>query len=189
VNRSLPVLFAGRRSSPGDTLSRPCVRRVVDAIAFPLVSALGSVDSAVDCSTLFADFFATMAESESSRPCIIGYSSSLSRCGPNAVLWSVARPPGSRARSFCTCQVLRPRGAAWALAIACPSVLPSETRTSSAPRISLISRLDGWPMHPSADASRTPSRAAAHGSRSMRFATPSSSWNCTMYFLAGFLPH
>jgi len=82
VNRSLPVLFAGRRSSPGDTLSRPCVRRVVDAIAFPLVSALGSIDSAVDCSTLFADFFATMAESESSRPCIIGYSSSLSRCGP-----------------------------------------------------------------------------------------------------------
>jgi len=37
-----------------------------------------------------------------------------------------------------------------------------------------LSRLDGWPMHSSTDASPTPSRAPAHGSRSMRFATPSS---------------
>jgi hypothetical protein len=39
-----------RRSRPGDTLSRPCVRRVVGAIAVPLARALGSIDSAVNLS-------------------------------------------------------------------------------------------------------------------------------------------
>ena len=33
--------------------------------------------------------------------------------------------PGSRVRSFCTCQVLRPRRAVRALALTCPYVLPS----------------------------------------------------------------
>ncbi len=69
------------------------------------------------------------------------------------------------------------------LAMACPGILPSDSRISSAPRMFVLSRLNGWPMHPSAEASRTPSRAAAQGSRSMWFATPSSSWNLTMYSL------
>jgi hypothetical protein len=44
--------------------------------AFPLVSALGSTNSAADHSALFVGFPATMAESDFSRPCIIGYGSS-----------------------------------------------------------------------------------------------------------------
>jgi hypothetical protein len=43
--------------------------------------------------------------------------------------------PGSRAMSFHTCQVLRPRWAARALALTRPSVLPSAFATASAPRI------------------------------------------------------
>jgi hypothetical protein len=50
--------------------------------AFPLVSALGSTDSAADCSALFAGFSATMAKSDFPHPCIIGSGSSPSRCGP-----------------------------------------------------------------------------------------------------------
>jgi hypothetical protein len=63
--------------------------------------------SAAVGTALFVGFPATMAESDFSRPCIIGYSSSPSRCGPAAVAErSIARSPGSRARSVCTCQGL-----------------------------------------------------------------------------------
>src|SRR5215471_3579438 len=53
--------------------------------AFPLAPALRSTDSAADTesgSALFASFPATMTGLDFPRPYIIGYSSSLSRCGP-----------------------------------------------------------------------------------------------------------
>jgi len=53
-----------------------------------------------------------------------------------AVLWSVARPPGSRARRFCACQGRRPRRVAGALALTRPSILPSKVPNSSALLIS-----------------------------------------------------
>ena len=81
------------RSSACDTLTRLCARHVLCWPAFPLVPALGStgsaaVGSAADCSAagcsaLFAGFTATMTESDFSCPCIIGYGSSPSRCGPS----------------------------------------------------------------------------------------------------------
>ena len=43
-------------------------------------------------------------------------------------------------------QTLRPRRAVWALALSRPSVLPSVTGTTSAPRMRVLSRLNGWPM-------------------------------------------
>src|SRR5438270_13888786 len=95
VNRSFflsPATFR-MRFSACDTLIRLCARHVLCWPAFPLVSALGSTGSAVagsaaDCSTagratLFAGFPATMTESDFSCPCIIGYGSSPSRCGPS----------------------------------------------------------------------------------------------------------
>src|SRR6202007_39186 len=48
----------------------------------PSASALGSIGSRASCPTLFADFSATMAESDFSGPFIIGDGSSPSRCGP-----------------------------------------------------------------------------------------------------------
>src|SRR6516225_631086 len=69
-------------SSACDTLARLCVRCVLCWPAFPLVSALRSTGSAADRSALFAGFVATMAKSDFPRPCIIGYGSSPSRCGP-----------------------------------------------------------------------------------------------------------
>src|SRR4249919_4134522 len=75
-----------------DTLIWPCVPHVLCWPAFLLVSALGSTGSAAnssavdcsaaECSALFVGFTATMAESDFSCPCIIGYGSSPSRCGP-----------------------------------------------------------------------------------------------------------
>jgi hypothetical protein len=56
--------------------------RADNPCAFPLVSALGSADSAADRSALFVGFSATMAKSDFSRACIIGYGSSPPRCGP-----------------------------------------------------------------------------------------------------------
>src|ERR1035441_2004324 len=71
------------RSSACDTISRLCVRPVLCWFAFPLVSALGSTGSAADRSALFVGFAATLAESDSPCPCIIGCGSSPSRCGPD----------------------------------------------------------------------------------------------------------
>jgi hypothetical protein len=103
--------------------------------AFPSAPALRSTDSADGCPSLFAGFTATMAESDFSRPCIIGYGSSPSRCGPDGLvgLWSDWRSPGSRARSVRTCQGLRPRRAGRLLALTPPTMLPSVQLTTSAP--------------------------------------------------------
>ena len=42
--------------------------------------------------------------------------------------------------------------------------------TASAPGMSILSRLNGWPMHSPVNASPTPSRATAHDSGPMWFA-------------------
>jgi len=97
--------------------------------------------------------------------------------------WSTVRSPGFRTRSVRTCQGLRPRPVVGALAISRPSVLPSTFRTVSAPEMLPLPRLDGWPMRPPVNASPRPSRCPAHDSGSMWFATPSSWWTFTSYFL------
>src|ERR1700686_5322723 len=89
-------------------------------------------------------------------------------------LWPTRRSPGSRTKSLRACQVLRPRRAAQALALALLGILPSATQTASAPGISFLSRLDGWPARSPTDASPTSSRMPAHGSGPMWFAIPSS---------------
>jgi hypothetical protein len=93
------------------------------------------------------------------------------------------RPPGSRARSFRTCQVLRPRRAERALANIALTMSPSVILTTSAPGTIKLSRLNGWPIRSPADASPTPSRRPTHGSGPMRVANPSPQWTCTTYSL------
>src|SRR5881397_3608913 len=72
------------------------------------------------------------------------------------------RSPGSRAKSVRTCQCLRPRRVVWALALSRPSVLPSVTGTTSAPKMRVLSRLNGWPMRSPVNASPIPSRVYVH---------------------------
>jgi hypothetical protein len=92
--------------------------------------------------------------------------------------WSIQRSPGSRTRSFCTCQGLRPRRVRRTLAITRPSILPSDKQTASAPGIRTVSRLHVWPMHSPTDASPTPSRAPARGSGPM--------WICWSFIVGDF---
>ena len=76
-----------------------------------------------------------MAESDFSGPCIIGFGSSPSRCGPaRSRGWSAQKSPGSRTWSLHTCQGLRPRRVGLALAFAHPATWPSAVRTASASR-------------------------------------------------------
>lgn len=93
------------------------------------------------------------------------------------------RSPGSRTRSVCTCQGLRPRRVVRALAIACSCVLPSVLQTTAAPGTMTISRLNGWPMNSPADASPPSSRTSTHGSGPVWVANPSPKWTCTIYSL------
>ena len=125
---------------------------------------------------LFGGFTATTAECDFSGSCIGDYGSSPSRRGPSAQrgFRPTRRPPGSRTWSVHTCQVLRPRRVAQALALALLDMLPSATQTASAPGISFLSRLNGWPARSPTDASPTSSRMPAHGSGPMWFAIPSS---------------
>jgi hypothetical protein len=117
----------------------------------------------------------TTAESDFSGSCIGGYGSSPSRRGPSTQrgFRPTQRPPGSRARSVRACQVLRPRRVTQALAMTLLSMLPSATQTASAPGITFLSRLDGWPARPPADASPTSSRIPAHGSKRLELRSDS----------------
>jgi len=106
---------------------------------FPLVSGLGSTNSAAGDPALFVGLIATMPKSDFSVSCISGYGSSPSRSGPcTQGTWSTRRSPGSRAGSFHTCQGLRPRRVGRMLAVAHPPVLPSAQLAASAPGITLF---------------------------------------------------
>ena len=73
------------RSSQGDTLTRPGVRRVSVWPAFPLAPALGSAASATAATAAFAGFPATMARSDFSAACIIGFGSHLPNADQTAI--------------------------------------------------------------------------------------------------------
>ena len=70
------------RSAACVTLSRSCVRRVLWPSRIPLGSVLRSIDSAGTLIPLFADFTATIPESDFSMPFIIGYGFLLSSSDP-----------------------------------------------------------------------------------------------------------
>ena len=125
------------RSRACDASARPCVRDVLCGIAFPSVPALGSTCSAAGMPVLFAGFTATSAESDFSRPFIVGYGSSPSRRDPATQAPRMGeRSPGSRTKSFRTCQGLRPCRAVGTLALSRSAMSPSVGIKTSAPGIS-----------------------------------------------------
>jgi hypothetical protein len=149
VNLSFFLSFATcrMRSSACDTLTRLCARRVLCWSAFPLVSVLGSTGSAADRSALFAGFAATMAESDFPRPCIIGYGSSPSRCGPvHFRRWSDAGYPRFR-RDPCARDVAFDPGGTTTPRIMALHMLRSAVKTVSAPAISSFRGSIPHPTH------------------------------------------
>jgi hypothetical protein len=87
---------------------------------------------------------------------------------------SSKRSPGSRPKSVRTCQGLRPRRAAQALALSRLCVLPSAKSDSVGTlNCRVLSRLDGWPAGSPVNASQRTSRCATHDSGPVWFAIPS----------------
>ena len=112
------------RSRPWDTPCRLGVRGVPSCPAFSLAPALGSTNSSAGRPASFVRFTATQAESDPSTPCVIGFGSSSSRCGPltsRAAKVEVSRFPFEER----TCQGLRPRRTGHALALTRTPVSPS----------------------------------------------------------------
>ena len=134
------------RPSACDTRVRFCVRHMLCRSAFPLVPALGSTNSAADCSALFAGFTATMTGSDVPRSCIIGYGSSPSRCGPwgQRAQRSNAGPPRYR-RDPSLRDGVFDHGGASVPRIAAPNMLPSTLLTVSASAGYCLSRLNSPP--------------------------------------------
>ena len=172
------------RSRACDASARPRVRNALCGIAFPSVPALGSIGSEPDRSASFVDFTATMAGSDFSRPFIVGYGSSPSQRDPEARTPRMGeRSPGSRTRSLCTCQGLRPRRAEQRLALSPLPMLPSAVTKASAPgTITFRGSMAGLclPLPTLRPGPRGPN---THGSGSMRIAIPSSQRTSTAYSL------
>src|SRR5689334_20801312 len=124
-----------------------------------------------------------MAGSDFSRPCITGYGSSPSRCGPARqapVGREISRFP--RKERPCMPGSLTTPGRR-ALALTRPLVWPSVTVTTSAPGTVALSRLDGRPARSPADASPDPSRGPTHGSGPVWLARPPLQRTPTSYSL------
>src|SRR5262249_31671438 len=116
--------------------------------ACPLARALGSTRSAADRSALSASFAATMAESDFPRPCIIGYGSSPSQCGPEHFRrWSDAGYPRFRRDPFARDVAFDPGGTTMPRIMAL-HMLRSTMKTVSAPAISSFRGSIPPPTHP-----------------------------------------
>src|SRR6202030_1370339 len=152
-------------SGVGDTLSRHGVRHVRHRFAFSLASALRSTASAAGRPALFGGFVATMAESDFSCPCIIGFGSSPSRCGPVGLcsLWPDMRPLRFRRVPFGRDVAFDPGGAT-ASRIAMPHMLPSTVPSVSASATLLLSWLNPPPHPITVYASHPPSPTTAQHS-------------------------
>lgn len=147
------------RSSPCGTLARFCARRVRCCPVFPLVPALGSTHSAAGFLTLFAGFLATMAGSHFSRPSIIGYNSSPSRCGP--VRAATGRPrdlPVPVQRASIRARVFDHAGSSGCSRLRAPPCCLPRSKPSRHPGFAQLSRLNGRPACSPADASPITSR-------------------------------
>src|SRR5260221_6561734 len=95
------------------------------------------------------------------------------RTAPKQLKRSSKRSPGSRPKSVRTCQGLRPRRAAQALALSRLCVLPSAKSDSVGTlNCRVLSRLDGWPASSPVNASQRTSRCATHDSGPVWFAIP-----------------
>jgi hypothetical protein len=101
----LSLAVSRTRSIPDIEAARSCARTSRGPTAFPLVPALRSTHSLPGRPGSFVGFIATMAGSDFSSPFIAGYGHSAfpARTGGALYLRSVARYPGSRARSVRAC--------------------------------------------------------------------------------------
>ena len=133
------------RSSAWDTLSRSCARCVLCWLAFPLAPALGSTGSAAVarlCSSASQLLWRSQTSHGRASSATAPRLPDADQCSTRDVAVvdrEISRFPYKERPHM---PGLRPRRAGWALALACPSVLPSDSAKASAPGMRSFSRLN-----------------------------------------------
>jgi hypothetical protein len=118
------------------------------------------------------------------------YGLSPSRAGPAHECRAWMRPPRFRAKNFSTCtRSPTARGSSHASHSPWDDVAFSSTERDRHLGIRPVSQLNTWPVVSPVNASRRPSRDAAHHSGSGRLARPSPWGTLTSYSLPAFLAH
>jgi hypothetical protein len=163
--------------------ARLSVRTTAACRLFPLGEALPSTTSAGSCLPLFGRFLGTMASSDFSSACMFGVRHLPSRAGP-ALVRARMRPPRFRAKNFPTCtRSPTARGSSHASQYAMGDVAFSSSERDRHLGIGPVSQLNTWPVFSPVNASRRPSRDAAHHSGSGWLARPSPWGTFTSYSL------
>src|SRR5262250_3226818 len=153
-------------------VSRLSVRTTAACRLFPSGEALPSTTSAGNCLPLFGRFLGTTASSDFSSAYMLGVRLLPSRAGP-ALVRARVRPPRFRAKNFSTCtRSPTARGSSHASHSPWDDVAFSSTERDRHLGIRPVSQLNTWPVVSPVNASRRPSRDAAHHSGSGRLATP-----------------
>src|SRR5712691_9836059 len=172
-----------------DVASRLSVRTTAACRLFPSGEALPSTTSAGSCLPLFDRFLGTTTSSDFSSAYMLGVRLLPSRAGPAQVRARV-RPPRFRAKNFSTCtRSPTARGSSHASHSPWDDVAFSSTEGDRHLGIRPVSQLNTWPVVSPVNASRRPSRDAAHHSGSGRLAKPSPWGTSTSYSLPAFLAH
>ena len=130
------------RSAACDMRTRPRVRCMLWLRGFPLVSALRSIDSAGTGVPLFADFTATMPESDCFNSFIVDSDYLLSSAAPARLPGQIEALPSRGEGCTCVPGFLRQRGAPQTLTMTVLQVLPSADEKTSALRTITFSLLN-----------------------------------------------
>ena len=139
---------------------------------------------------MFSRFASTMASSDFSSTYMLGVRLVASRAGPAHECRAWMRPPRFRAKNFSTCtRSPTARGSSHASHSPWDDVAFSSTERDRHLGIRPVSQLNTWPVVSPVNASRRPSRDAAHHSGSGRLARPSPWGTLTSYSLPAFLAH
>jgi len=148
------------------------VRTTAGCRLFPLDEALPSTTSAGSCLPLFGRFLGTTTSFDFSSAYMLGVRLLPSRAGPAQVRARV-RPPRFRAKNFSTCtRSPTARGSSHASHSPWDDVAFSSTEGDRHLGIRPVSQLNTWPVVSPVNASRRPSRDAAHHSGPGRLARP-----------------
>src|SRR5215468_6867122 len=169
-----------------DVVARLSVRTTAACRLFPLGEALPSTTSARSCLPLFGRFVGTTTSSDFSSAFMLGVRLVPSRAGPAQVRARV-RPPRFRAKNFPTCaRSPTARGSSHASHYVMGDVAFSSAERDRHPGSRPVSQLNPWPVVSPVNASRRPSRDAAHHSGSGWLARPSPWGTFTSYSLPAF---
>ena len=166
-----------------DVAARLSVRTTAACRLFPSGEALPSTTSAGSCLPLFGRFLGTTTSSDFSPAYMLGVRLLPSRAGP-ANVRARMRPPRFRAKNFPTCtRSPTARGSSHASHSPQDDVAFPSTERDRHLGIGPVSQLNTWPVVSPVNASRRPSRDAAHHSGSGRLARPSPWGTFTSYSL------